>query len=363
MIKREDENYSVHLTYLFEAVKQKRPRSLLVIVNPYGGKKAALRIWRKHVAPIFSLARIFFEVCGKNILTYNCLLVLFSSHPVTEYSGHAKDIVYKSNLKNYDGLVCIGGDGTFNEVLDAVISVDSDICLSPLPGGSTNCLAYTTCGVATPVTSALHIVLGNHRPLDCAQVFNQGALVKHVVTMMSYGFLGDVMRTSEKYRWMGPSRYDYAGFQRVMTPEFYYGRISFKRAVPLNDSETDREGWTHVEGEHLCVNIAVCRCQCAKCPGGMAPQNKLDDGIADLILVGKCSRTAYIHHLLKLSDINEDHFNFKFVKHERITELKYNALGDTSSCWNIDGELLFTSNLHLIMKKKLIEIFAPPYIQ
>lgn len=33
----------------------------------------------------------------------------------------------------------------------------------------------------------------------------------HMLNIFRYGFYGDVITESEKYRWMGPKRYDYAG--------------------------------------------------------------------------------------------------------------------------------------------------------
>lgn len=33
----------------------------------------------------------------------------------------------------------------------------------------------------------------------------------HMINTCRYGFYGDVIAESEKYRWMGPKRYDYAG--------------------------------------------------------------------------------------------------------------------------------------------------------
>lgn len=33
---------------------------------------------------------------------------------------------------------------------------------------------------------------------------------------MGYGFFGDVIKNSEQLRWMGPKRYDLAGFRSFM---------------------------------------------------------------------------------------------------------------------------------------------------
>lgn len=38
-----------------------------------------------------------------------------------------------------------------------------------------------------------------------------GAYLVFIIHYFRYGFYGDVITESEKYRWMGPKRYDYAG--------------------------------------------------------------------------------------------------------------------------------------------------------
>lgn len=46
------------------------------------------------------------------------------------------------------------------------------------------------------MTSALHIVLGDRQALDVAGVFVDGKLNRFAVSMLSYGFYGDVMKVS-----------------------------------------------------------------------------------------------------------------------------------------------------------------------
>lgn len=35
--------------------------------------------------------------------------------------------------------------------------------------------------------------------------------MRYSVSLVGYGFYGDVLAESEKHRWMGPLRYDYSG--------------------------------------------------------------------------------------------------------------------------------------------------------
>lgn len=86
-----------------------------------------------------------------------------------------------------------------------------DTPLGIIPAGSTDTVAYCLNGTCDVCTIVLNIVLGQINGLDLASVSNENGLVKFYASVMSYGFLGDVAVESEKYRWMGPARYDYSG--------------------------------------------------------------------------------------------------------------------------------------------------------
>lgn len=43
--------------------------------------------------------------------------------------------------------------------------------------------------------------------------------MRYSVSLVGYGFYGDVLAESEKHRWMGPLRYDYSGTGAVEAPK------------------------------------------------------------------------------------------------------------------------------------------------
>lgn len=72
-------------------------------MNPYGGKKRALRIYDGMVKPIFQLAGIDASVV------------------ISQRSNQVRDFVMTQSLDYFDGIVCIGGDGTFSELFNGII--------------------------------------------------------------------------------------------------------------------------------------------------------------------------------------------------------------------------------------------------
>lgn len=47
--------------------------------------------------------------------------------------------------------------------------------------------------------------------MDVSSVHHNGALLQYSVSLLGYGFYGDIIRDSEKKRWMGLIRYDFSG--------------------------------------------------------------------------------------------------------------------------------------------------------
>lgn len=83
----------------------KRPKNLLVIINPHSGKKTALKTWEE-VSSLFKRAKINTKVLK------------------TERIRHAFEVMNNSSdeeLERLDGVVVVGGDGLFNEVLNGLV--------------------------------------------------------------------------------------------------------------------------------------------------------------------------------------------------------------------------------------------------
>ncbi|XP_040268177.1 ceramide kinase [Bufo bufo] len=371
------------LQALNDLLKQQtwRPKRLLVYINPYGGKKKGKQIYETKVAPLFSLASISTEVI------------------VTEYANHARDHLYEASLDKYDGIVCVGGDGMFSEVLHGLIGrvqKDSDVdhnnpkvplsrCnmrIGIIPAGSTDCVCFSTVGISDPVTSALHIILGDCQPLDVSSVHHKKMFLKYSVSLLGYGFYGDVLKGSEKNRWLGPARYDFSGFKTFLSHRYYEGTVSFQPAQWALGSPRDKicctsgcyicrqsskhleeqqreksggllnneqEDWTTIKGKFMAINAASMSCACPRSPRGLSPAAHLADGTADLILVRKCSRFDFLRHLIRHTTSNSDQFDFPFVDVYRIKSFHFTPK-------HFEEEDAESTDLGIIGKKNFAQI-------
>jgi ceramide kinase len=155
----------IRFNILSAAIHHNRPKRLLVVINPYGGRKKAVHIYEKQVEPLFTVAGI-----QTNLL-------------ITERPNHAYDYISENGWQEADGIVCVGGDGTLSEVVNAIIirtarncgvnmnNVDVEIPpvnirVGVIPGGSTDTVLYSLHGSSDIVNAVVHIILGEEIEID-----------------------------------------------------------------------------------------------------------------------------------------------------------------------------------------------------
>jgi ceramide kinase len=210
------------------AAEQHRPKALLVIINPFGGYKKAGYLWSSMVAPVFDKAGIRYTVLQ------------------TKFGGHARDKLMQMSieeLSSIDGIVAIGGDGIFHEIVNALLELRIEghergklamsLRVGHIPAGSTDAVACTLNGTRSAFSAAMHIALGDATPLDVLRIDTPDGRHDFSMCMCSYGFMGDLMKESEQMRWLGPLRYDVLGAKMLLSNRAYKVKISFLPAESL----------------------------------------------------------------------------------------------------------------------------------
>lgn len=107
---------------------------------------------------------------------------------MTTYKGNAQDLATQAIERGFDTIVAIGGDGTFNEILQ--VSVHKDVKLAIIPTGSGNSLSNYI-GMNRDLQSAfIQIKDGVSTVADCFHVSTEDKDY-YGITSFSFGLSGD----------------------------------------------------------------------------------------------------------------------------------------------------------------------------
>ncbi|XP_042311303.1 ceramide kinase-like protein isoform X2 [Sceloporus undulatus] len=332
-------------------------------------------------------------------LWFRCLKEILN---VTEYEGHAVALLKECDLTLFNGVVCVGGDGTASEVahgllLRAQIDAGRDrndileptraqIPLGIIPAGSTNILAHTLNGVQHVLTATLHIILGHLQSVDVCSFSSPSKLLRFGFSSM-FGFGSRTLALAEKHRWMPSNqRKDFAVIKTLASLKPEDCELSFLPSTRLQqDVEENRQNqeslkcdstdeWKRIQGHFLNVSIMAIPCLCSMAPRGLAPNTRLDDGSIALIVVRNTSRPEFVKHLKRYSSV-KNQFSFPFIETYIVEEVKVhlrtqkenttdNNLNSVdpekrSYPWNIDGDLLeWASEIHVRVHPQLIKLYG-----
>ncbi|XP_030658253.1 ceramide kinase-like protein isoform X1 [Nomascus leucogenys] len=360
-----------------------RPKSLKILLNPQSHKKEATQVYYEKVEPLLKLAGIKTDVT------------------IMEYEGHALSLLKECELQGFDGVVCVGGDGSASEVAHALLlraqknaGMETDRILTPvraqlplglIPAGSTNVLAHSLHGVPHVITATLHIIMGHVQLVDVCTFSTAGKLLRFGFSAM-FGFGGRTLALAEKYRWMSPNqRRDFAVVKALANLKAEDCEISF---LPFNSSDDVQERraqgspksdcndqWQMIQGQFLNVSIMAIPCLCSVAPRGLAPNTRLNNGSMALIIARNTSRPEFIKHLKRYASV-KNQFSFPFVETYTVEEVKVHPRNNTGgynpeeevedetaseNCfpWNVDGDLMeVASEVHIRLHPRLISLYG-----
>jgi YegS/Rv2252/BmrU family lipid kinase len=249
----------------------------LVIVNPNAGVRKGERDWPK----------------------ISCMLDRFGfsfSSVITDYPGHAIEVVRKKIGQGYRKIMVVGGDGTLNEVINGIFSQ------SMVPS-----LAVTV--------AMITVGTGN----DWARMYNIPRSYKHAIRTISRGktFVQDVGKVSYMSRDGKVNRF-FANLAGMGFDAQVARRTNMKKAKgkggPMSyminlfqsllqyrsrDITIDIDG-SIIKASVFSMNVGICKYN----GGGMmqAPHAVADDGLLALTIIRKVSKLKVIRSVKMLYD-------------------------------------------------------------
>ena len=287
-----------------------------IIVNPISGNGKSKNL----------MNNLTVDLENKNI-TYKIIK--------TEYSGHAKKIC--NNLQDYDKIIIIGGDGTFNEAINGIMLNNHKPTIGFIPGGTGNAMMHDLNG--TTYDKAVDIILSNMtKKIDVMQIdFNDS--IEYSINIVGWGMAADINILSEKLRFLGPTRYTIASMYYV------FNKVCRKAKIKIDEREI------------IDNFLFILTLNTIHTGRGMkaAPKAKLDDGLIDIIILK--SNISKLELLLLLPKI----FSGKHVlsdKVEYVQGKKINIIPDENEILNIDGEMRCSTPINISILPRRLEIFS-----
>jgi YegS/Rv2252/BmrU family lipid kinase len=297
-----------------------RPVKILLIHNPTAGHGRAGR----------AMAELE-QVCGDLGLDVELRL--------TERPGHATEIIEKEKIERYDGVVATGGDGTVFESVNGMFNNPSGpvVPFGVLPMGSGNSFSRDLGLERGQVRQALELVArGTTRKVDVGHC-RTGGRDLYYLNILGLGFVSDVTETASKLKLLGNLSY---------TLGVVY-RTAFLATSRL---ELEIDGDT-IERDAVFLEISNSRYTADFL---MAPEAEIDDGLLDITLLGKISRTR----LLRLFPTVFRGEHTRYPEVETFTARKISVVSDQPKILAPDGELVGTTPMEVSCLHQALDVFC-----
>ena len=292
----------------------------ILIVNPFSGKKQGLKILEK-IQPLFIESDIEIDIIK------------------TDYSGHSENIAREFDITKYNGLLIIGGDGTFHEVIIGLLnrSDQKKIPIGIIPAGSGNSFMHDL-DLVDPV-KAVNLIISNETRLIDVMRLQMGDEIRYGINLIGWGMVTDVGLTAENIRWIGPIRYTLAALFEILFKK------SRKAILKIQDKIIDTK-FMFIIG---CNSIHVGKGM------KMAPKAKIDDGLIDVVVVDhEISRLRLLSVLPKL-------YKCTHIFEPEVTYYQSNEFSiftEKNNILNVDGEIIGNTPIKVDVIPQIIEIFA-----
>ena len=290
---------------------------IALIVNPHsGGKKG------EKLLPLVEKQLLL------NHIDYHAYISL--------YHEHIMKITSELKIDQYDAIIGMGGDGTNFHILNGLLSNFKLKEIPPLgiiPVGSGNSFAKDL-NIHSFEDGIRSIVENDPKWIDVCS-FTQAKKKNYFVNLIGLGFVTDVAKTAQKFKFFKDFSYVIGVLHRTINLNFHY-------------MELEIDGKT-IAGENCFVEFCNSRFT-----GGnmlMAPDAEIDDGFMDIIVAGKFSRTSLLATLPKI--FKGTHIHHPLVRQFRARKARIKTWPDKTLL--PDGEVFGATPATINVHHKMIQ--------
>ncbi|XP_058510428.1 sphingosine kinase 1 [Solea solea] len=213
----------------------RRPRRVMILVNPHSGRGQALQLFTAHIESMLTEAAVPYSLI------------------ITEHQNHARELVRKADLSQWDALVIMSGDGLLFEVINGLMEREDwqeaiQTPLGILPGGSGNALAASVHHYSQSppawneellLSCGFMLCKGLVGSLDLVSIHLSSQQRLFSFLSLAWGFVADVDIESEKYRHVGAIRFLMGTLVRLYSLKVYQGKLAY---LPVKETPKPQKG-------------------------------------------------------------------------------------------------------------------------
>jgi len=294
--------------------------NFLIITNPTSGLKKGLLI----------LEQVILKLNQNNIQYYSF---------ISKYKHHALDYILNENILQYKNIIIIGGDGTYNEVINGILQREDNYrpILGFIPAGSGNSLMHDL-NCLDPHEAISNILNFNVKKLDVMKL-NLKNKIEYAFNIVGWGMATDIGVLSEKLRWLGPSRYTIASLLHIV-------KLNKRLCNIIIDNK---------EYNNHYIFILVCNTIHTGNAMMAAPRAKIDDGLLDIIILNKDISRFKLLQLLPLL-FKGKHIKSSYVDYKTGKRIKLHPRID--EILNIDGEIKSYTPISISVLKNELSFYG-----
>lgn len=256
---------------------------------------------------------------------------------VTWEAGDVKRFVDEAITRNIDRIIIGGGDGSINEVANAILNKSCEVpALGILPLGTANDFA-TGCNIPVAPEEALQLALnGDPVSIDAAQ-----ANEHFFLNVASIGFGAEVtVNTPVALKnFLGGGAYSISGLVQALNFKPYESRVFTQ----------DKDFSSQL------LIAAACNGRTAGGGQALAPTAFINDGLLDILIINAFSATDVPEVLQELKNTDGDG---EFIQRMKIEWIEGNS--ERSIPINLDGEPFAANRVRISVVPKAISVILPP---
>ena len=256
---------------------------------------------------------------------------------ISEGHGEIRKFICDEDLKSFDGICTIGGDGTIHEAIDGLMRSGKSkyLPLGVFPGGSGNSFCNDL-SIYSDISALSNIIDFKTSPIDIMEIKHLDH-INYSANIIGWGIASEVNILAEKLRFLGGIRYSIASL------------ICIFRLVP-------KEMNFIIEGDVITGKGLLFLALNTKYTGKgmrMAPKAKLNDGLIDIILFREASKLRVFKIFMEV--FTGSHINDSLVEYYQVKKFE---IKNFEEHLNIDGENKGITPISVDVLPKSLNIFA-----